>query len=152
MYPKIGKVVTIMFAAAALPLCGQVAVEVQKAELSVPFGVASGRLITVAEYLVFSDDEKPEASFAVERRQIRDLSTAEDTLTLETNNLVRDRTGERSKFTFRFTTPAAGQNSPLGSRRDRAKVPVPLERRPTSSLWRAIRSSTTTCWEVVGAA
>jgi hypothetical protein len=84
----------------------QTPVLTQKAELAVPFGVASGRLIEVGDFLVFLDDEKPDFSLAVSRSQLRSLIVSEQTLTVETVNPVRDRNGEHLKFVFRIADPS----------------------------------------------
>lgn len=95
----------LMIACATLcagPLFAQPPVGVYAADLSVPFGVVSGNLITVGEYLVFVDKERPESSLAVSRGELKNLMSSGETLTVETATPVRDRTGERSKLTFRL--------------------------------------------------
>lgn len=102
-------VFSLMIAAAALSLLGQVPVQVQKAELAVPFGVVPGHLITVGEYFVFVDEEKPETSIAVSRADLRRFSADGEILTIETAQQMRDRSGGRSSLTIRLpgTTDAA---------------------------------------------
>ena len=90
----------------AMPSFAQTPLLTQKAELAVPFGVVTGRLITVGDYLVFLDDEKPEFSLAVSKSQLQNLTAAEQTVTLETIKPVRDRSGEHSKLVFRLVDPA----------------------------------------------
>jgi len=94
-----------VFAATTVPLFAQLPVQTQKAEMAIPFGVVSGRLVTVGEYLVFIDEEKPEASFAMTRSGMRNLSYAAEIVTVETLKPVRDRSGERTAFSFRLATP-----------------------------------------------
>lgn len=96
----------LIFIATVMPMFGQLPVQTQKAEMSVPFGVVSGRLVTVGEYLVFVDEEKPDSSLAVVRSGLRDLTTSGDILTIETLQPVRDRSGERSKLVFRLSNPS----------------------------------------------
>ncbi len=68
----------------AQPADSQPAFQIQRAEMAIPFGTVAGRLLTVNEYLVFIDDEKPEASFAVARRGVKNLSSDGAMVTLET--------------------------------------------------------------------
>jgi len=82
-------------------------VQVMKAELSIPFGTVSGKLLLVKEYLVFVDDEKSESSFAVSRKDMRDLSREGEVVVLETLQPVRDRSGERSRLSFRVGEESA---------------------------------------------
>ena len=84
----------------------QTSVHVYKADLSVPFGVVSGRLITVGEMLVFVDDERPDNSLAISRGGMRSLTSSGDTLTLETVDPVQDRTGARSRLSLRLAGPS----------------------------------------------
>ncbi len=88
-------------------MVGQPVVAVERAELSVPFGVVSGKVLTVANYLIFIDDEKPESSFAVAQQDLGSLTSESGILTIETRKPVRDRSGERSRFSFRLANPAA---------------------------------------------
>lgn len=85
----------------------------QKAELAVPFGVAAGRLVAVGQYLVFIDEEKPEASLAIAREDIRDFNLTGETLTVTTQKPVRDRSGERTQLSFRV--PAGTEPAQLNS-------------------------------------
>jgi hypothetical protein len=81
----------------------QTTVQVANAELSVPFGTASGKIVLAGEYLIFIDDEKPDASFAITRKDIQKISTEGDVITIETRQPIRDRSGERSRFSVRLT-------------------------------------------------
>lgn len=89
-----------------LGLCGvvvaQAPVKVQKAELSINFGVAKGRLVTAGDELVFVDDEMPDASFAIDKGNIKSWNEAEGVITVETTKNVKDRSGERNRFAFRL--------------------------------------------------
>ncbi|MBI1762270.1 MAG: hypothetical protein HYR56_12630 [Acidobacteria bacterium] len=90
----------------ALGLCGvvaaQVPVKVQKAELSINFGVAKGRLVTAGEQLIFVDEEMPDASFAIDKGNIKGWNEQEGVITVDTNKNVKDRSGERNRFAFRL--------------------------------------------------
>jgi hypothetical protein len=81
----------------------QAPVKVQKAELSIPFGVVKGKLIAVGETLVFVDEETPDASFSIEKATIRNFSEADGVITIDTNRPIKDRSGERSKLAFRLS-------------------------------------------------
>lgn len=99
----------MVLATMVTPLFAQLPVHTQKVEMSIPFGVVPGQLVTVGDLLLFIDDEKPEASFAIARSGIRNLSIAAEVLTVETVKPVRDRGGERSSFNFRLTRPMDAQ-------------------------------------------
>lgn len=86
---------------AALLLPAQSDFQIQKAELSLPFGAVEGKLLTVGEYLVFVDDGQPDASFAVARRDVTNMSLREGVITLELAAPVRDRSGQRSQLSLR---------------------------------------------------
>lgn len=81
----------------------QTPVKVQKAELSVPFGVVKGRLIAVNETLVFLDEEMPDASFTIEKASIKTMTEQDGVITIDTNKPVKDRSGERSRLALRLT-------------------------------------------------
>ncbi len=81
----------------------QAPVKVQKAELSIPFGVVKGKLIAVGDTLVFVDEETPDASFSIEKATIRNFSEADGVITIDTNRPIKDRSGERSKLAFRLS-------------------------------------------------
>jgi hypothetical protein len=93
--------VLVLGTLSALSLPGQTPVHVRRADLSVPFGFASGRLITVGEYLVFLDDLKPQDSVAIARGEVRNLTSSGDTVIVETANPIRNSV---SKLTFRLTS------------------------------------------------
>lgn len=102
-------VMLLVFAGTVLPLFGQLPVQSQKAEMSIPFGVVTGRLVTVGQYLLFIDEEKPELSFAITRNGIRNLSVVAEILTVETLKPVRDRSGEKTALSFRLSKPLDAQ-------------------------------------------
>lgn len=81
---------------------GQVTVQAQKAELSIPFGVARGTIVLVGDLLVFVDEENPSASFAVAREDIKEVRTEQEGVTLELARPIRDRSGTRSRASFRI--------------------------------------------------
>lgn len=97
-----------IFRSMALMLCvsgllmAQTPVQVQKADLSIPFGIVSGKMVLVGDHLVFIDEDQPEASFAIARNEIQNMTAEGSMITVETRTPVRDRSGERSRFSFRL--------------------------------------------------
>ncbi len=114
-------------------LNAQNAVQVQKAELSIPFGTVPGKLVSVGDYLVFVDDEKPENSFAVSRTDVRNVTSEKDTITLATSKPVRDRSGERSQFVFRVADPSALASLAIWSKSQNPMPPAPTSPGPAPS-------------------
>lgn len=99
---KLSLVVMVCAFALSFTALGQTAVKVQKADLSINFGVAKGRLVAAGDTLVFLDDEMPEASFALDRINIKGWNEQEGIVTVETDKAVKDRSGERTRFAFRL--------------------------------------------------
>jgi hypothetical protein len=96
-----------MFAAQAF---AQTAVKAYAADLAVPFGVASGQIIVVGDYLVFVDAEKPETSIGAMRSELRVVSAAPgEELTVETAASLTDRSGPRTRFVFRLKNPGGAE-------------------------------------------
>jgi hypothetical protein len=80
-------------------------VAVAEAELSVPFGVAEGRVVAVADQLLFVDEEEPRQSFALRRSNIIQSSSDNGVLRIRTDAPVNDATA----FSFRVRSgDAAG--------------------------------------------
>jgi hypothetical protein len=75
---------------------------VRRAELSVPFGTVTGRIVLVADYLVFVDEDRSEDSFTIPRSEIKDIKIEGDDLKVETKRAIRDPSGERTSFSFRL--------------------------------------------------
>ncbi|MCI0423119.1 MAG: hypothetical protein L0387_09280 [Acidobacteria bacterium] len=82
---------------AASLLFGQTTAHVQKAELSVPFGAVSGKIVVAGDHLVFIDEQKPEMSFVITKPGVRNLDAHEKIVTLDLDRPIRDRSGERSR-------------------------------------------------------
>jgi hypothetical protein len=93
----------------ASPVFAQTNLKVYPAELSLPFGVASGQIVTVDDYLLFIDADKPDTSFAARRSTLRTVSAATDRLTVESTAPLMDRSGSRSQFVFRLKNPEGAQ-------------------------------------------
>lgn len=92
-----------MLVSGALALRGQPSIQAQRAELAIPFGVAPGTVVLLEDYLVFVDQENPAASFAISRADIKEIRTEGDAVIVETARPIRDRTGSRSRVSFRFS-------------------------------------------------
>lgn len=92
-----------MLVSGALALRGQPSIQAQRAELAIPFGVAPGTVVLLEDYLVFVDQENPAASFAISRADIKEIRTEGDAVIVETARPIRDRTGNRSRVSFRFS-------------------------------------------------
>ena len=86
----------------SLVIGAQTPVKVQKAELSIPFGVVKGRLIAVGDTLVFLDEETPDASFSIDRTSIKSLTEQDSVITIDTNRPIKDRSGERTRLALRL--------------------------------------------------
>jgi hypothetical protein len=83
---------------------------VQQVDLSIPFGTVPGKLITSGEYLMFVDDQQPQGSFVIPRRDIEKVNYENGAMTMTLARPVHDRAGDRSSLSFRFADPAGGQS------------------------------------------
>ncbi len=86
----------------SLVVMAQTPTLVRRAELAVPFGTVTGRLVVVADYLVFVDEDRAEDSFTIARSEIKDLKAEGEAIKVETTRAIRDRSGERTSFSFRL--------------------------------------------------
>ncbi|NOT64188.1 MAG: hypothetical protein HOP19_28570, partial [Acidobacteria bacterium] len=86
----------------SLAAFAQAPVKVQKAELSINFGIAKGELISAGDMLVFVDQEMADGSFSIEKTNIAGWTEADGVITVSTVKPVKDRSGERSRFAFRL--------------------------------------------------
>jgi len=77
---------------APLALRAQVPVAVAGAELAIPFGSVAGQLAATNDVFIFIGDERKDASFAIRRANIRNVSVAGDVLTIETVEAVNGGT------------------------------------------------------------
>jgi hypothetical protein len=102
---RIGLAASACLLGLAICVSAQTPVRVQKAELSINFGVAKGKLVTAGDYLVFVDDEYPESSFSIEKTNIKSWNEQEGIVTIDTNRPVKDRNGDKSRFAFRVDGP-----------------------------------------------
>jgi hypothetical protein len=87
----------------ALP--AQVPVAVAGAELAIPFGAVTGQIAATNDVFIFVGDERKDASFAIRRGNIRNVSVAGDVLTIETVEAVNGGTS----FNFKITEGEASK-------------------------------------------
>ncbi len=105
---KLRKLRHAVFVVAAFALCAsllaqaQTPVVVQRADLSIPFGTVSGKLIIVSDQLVFVDNDRQEDSFTIARSEIQALKTENDVVMISTRRPIRARGEEKSQFNFRL--------------------------------------------------
>jgi hypothetical protein len=95
-------VLTVFLLFGSSALLAQTKVEIQKAELSVPFGTVNGTAVLVGDYLVFIDEQQVESSFAVARSEIQNITAEGRGFSIETRQPIRDRSGHRSRFSVRL--------------------------------------------------
>ena len=93
----------LVILAVSVAVLAQAPVKVQRAELSIPFGVVKGRIIAVGDTLVFVDEETPDASFSILKSTILNFSELDGVITIDTNRPIKDRSGERTKLAFRLS-------------------------------------------------
>ena len=83
-------------------LIAQTPAQVQKAELAIPFGTVSGKIVMAGDHLVFIDEERPDQSFVLARPEVEELTIQDRTASLGLRRPVQDRSGERSRLNFRL--------------------------------------------------
>ncbi len=102
-------IATFVLAVAALtlpPTLGaQVPVAVAGAELAIPFGAVAGQIAATNDVFIFIGDERKDASFAIRRGNIRNVSVTGDVLRIETVEAVNDGT----VFNFKITDGEASK-------------------------------------------
>jgi len=86
------------------PLIAQIPAQVQNAELAIPFGTVTGKIVMAGDHLVFIDEEKPDQSFVVARTEVEDLTIRHRNAGMELRRPVHDRSGERTRLDFRLTS------------------------------------------------
>jgi hypothetical protein len=86
---------------------GQTSRQAFGAEMSLPFGVAPGKLVLSDGHLIFFDTDQPETSFVVHREDVQNVEDQGGLLTIQLARPVRDRSGERSRLSFRPQLPSA---------------------------------------------
>jgi len=73
---------------------------------SVPFGTIPGKLLLLGNYLVFVDEQQPSASFVVAKSGIESLNADGPAVTVQTNEAIRNRSGEVRRLSFRVVPGA----------------------------------------------
>src|SRR5690606_26194472 len=103
------KIATFALALAALTipsaLRAQVPVAVAGVELAIPFGSVPGQIAATNDVFIFIGDERKDASFAIRRGNIRNVSVAGDVLTIETVEAVNGG----NNFNFKVTDGEASR-------------------------------------------
>jgi hypothetical protein len=94
---------SICLLALVVAASAQAPIKVYRTELSVPFGVAKGRVVLAGDMLVFVDEDDSNASFSIEKLNVKNWNEADGVVTVNTVKPVRDRSGERTLFPFRFS-------------------------------------------------
>ena len=129
----------LVIGAAAL---AQAPVKVQRAELSIPFGVVKGKLVAVGDTLVFVDEETQDASFSILKSTILNFSEQDGVITIDTNRPIKDRSGERTKLAFRLSE---GTGAALAAWfKDSASMAMTAAAKSTSDTSEMKTTSTTT--------
>ena len=104
--------ITTLVLSAAQFVQAQTQVQIEKAQVAIPFGSVTGTLVLAGDMLVFVDDGSPEASFAVPRSDILDVRTEGEIIAVDVRQPIRDRTGERNKLSFRMMQAGAASILP----------------------------------------
>lgn len=93
--------ISILAVGLSLPaaLQAQLPVAVAEAELAIPFGAVPGQLAATNDVFIFLGAERKDASFAIRRANIRNVSVEGDVLTIETVEAINGGT----MFNFRVT-------------------------------------------------
>jgi hypothetical protein len=84
-----------------MPASAQTAGQAYNVELSVPFGTIPGKLLVLNDFIVFVDEQQPGSSFVLPRNQITGITGGTMAL-VEMKAPVDDRSGPRTRFSFRF--------------------------------------------------
>jgi hypothetical protein len=80
------------------------------AELSIPFGTVTGKLLLLGDYLVFLDEQQPETSIVIPKCIVDRLTADGAMIAIETKEPVRGRSGGVRVLNIRVSTggdPAA---------------------------------------------
>lgn len=128
----------VLCALSAVLATAQAPVKVQKAELSINFGIAKGELIAAGDLLVFVDQEMADGSFSIEKSNIAGWTEADGVITVSTNKPVKDRSGERSRFAFRLLDGgsaglATWYREPAKNGNGTASAPTPADAAATTA-------------------
>jgi hypothetical protein len=105
------KRILMTLALAAVSACTQASAQPSQlqaypAELALPFGAASGRVVVSGNYLIFVTDTTVENSFVIPRDNVQDITSNGGVTTLVFRQPMRDQSGERAGAIFKFTNAA----------------------------------------------
>ena len=103
---------SLLLTCLAMSLCAQTPTP-NKAivvEHAVPFGTVTGKLLMLGNSLVFYDDQQPESSLVIARSAVQSLTVEGPTITVQTRDTVRSRSGEIRQLSFRVS--AGGDAAP----------------------------------------
>ncbi|RPJ87401.1 MAG: hypothetical protein EHM18_01330 [Acidobacteria bacterium] len=100
-------------------------IQVREAEFSVPFGTTEGKVAVVGEFLIFIDDRRPEASFAISRGEIRNVRADNQTVTIETQTPMRVDTGQQTQLVFRLRNDGDAESISQWLRSSRSASQMP---------------------------
>jgi hypothetical protein len=105
------KRILMTLALAAVSACTQAPAQPSQlqaypAELALPFGTASGKVVVSGDYLIFVTDTTVENSFVIPRDNVQDITSNGGVTTVGLKQAMRDQSGERARAIFRFTNAA----------------------------------------------
>ena len=90
-------------------LYAQTETEIRVYRAALTTGAAiSGKLVLLPDTFAFIDDNRPESSFAVARPAIRSLNNERETVTVQLNQAIRDRSGQATRVILRLETASDG--------------------------------------------
>jgi hypothetical protein len=105
------KRILMALALAAVSACAQAPAQTSQqqahpAELALPFGTASGKVVVSGDYLIFVTDTTVESSFVIPRDNVQNITSNGGVTTVAFRQPMRDQSGERASAIFRFTNTA----------------------------------------------
>jgi len=116
-------------------------VRVFTAELSAPFGAVTGKVVVHDSMLTFVDNEKPEASFAVDKTNVQSITRLNDSLVVQLKKAVKDRVGESNRLSLRLSVPSESTvveqwlEQGLAGSAPAAGAPAPGGAAPAADRW-----------------
>lgn len=92
----------IFSVAGARTALSQPAPKVYPAELALPFGTATGKIVPSGDYLIFVADPNIENSFVIPRDRVQNVTMDGGVMSVSLSRPIRVQSGEQSKLPFRF--------------------------------------------------
>lgn len=74
-------------------------------ERAIPFGTATGKLLLLGNHLVYVDDQKVDASFAVTRSELSNVTSDGGSITVQFREPIQDSSGSSTRAIFRAIVP-----------------------------------------------